>query len=167
MCEKIRDTILKVKNQNGFTLIELIVVTAIIGILAALGASYFGYAKNRSADSQAFVESRHLMTAVNDAFLNMEDIDFDTPDAGVTGPIGNKIAGGLPGSRPAVFTLSSEVRARLDGESTTGAGGGYLVGYIWNINGTNDDGTDGTASGKKEYYYFIEEDSNTILVPSF
>lgn len=160
MCEKVRDTILKVKNQNGFTLVELIVVTAIIGILAALGASYFGYAKNRSADSQAFVESRHLITAVNDAFLNMEDIYFGNGGL-VIGPVGIETNGG--GARPAVFTLSPEVRARLDGKSTTGAGGGSLEGYIWNINGTND----GTMSGKKEYYYFIEEDSNTILVPSF
>jgi hypothetical protein len=94
----------------------------------------------------------------------MDDVDFDTPDAGVTGAVGNKTSGG--GARPAVFTLSPEVRARLDGESTTGPGGGSLEAYIWNVNGS-DDPAAVFSGGKKEYYYFIDEDSNTFLVPSF
>ena len=102
------------------------------------------------------------MTAVNDAFLNLEDIDFGDGSIDITGPIGDTTSGG--GARPPVFLLSAEIRARLDGMSTTSPGGGYLTAELWCINGTNDDSTD---SGKKEYLYIIDENANIISAPSF
>ena len=60
--------------------------------------------------------------------------------------------------------MSNEVRARLDGQSTTSPGGGFLTAELWNVNGT-DDGT--TISGKKEYLYIIDEDTNIISAPIF
>lgn len=160
MDEKHTASIIKINNQNAFTLVELIVVVAIIGILTMIGTTYFTYLKFRSGDSQAFVEGRHLLTAVNDAFLNLEDIDFGDGSFDITGPVGDTTSGG--GARPPIFTLSNEIRARLAGQSTTNPGGGELTIEIWSINGTNDSLSD---SGKKEYYYFIHEDSVTILVP--
>jgi prepilin-type N-terminal cleavage/methylation domain-containing protein len=152
----------KISDHSGFTLIELIVVIAIIAILTAIGTTYFTYLKFRSGDSQAFVEGRNLMTAVNDAFLNLEDIDFDTSAAGITGPIGNKTTDDNP--RAPIFNMSNEIRARMVGQSTPSPGGGYFEAYVWSINGTVDDDT---VSQKKEYWYCIDENANVISAPSF
>ena len=152
----------KIINQKGFTLVELIVVVAIIGILTAIGSTYFTYLKFRSGDSQAYVEGRQLFTAVNDAFLNLEDINFGDGTSDISGPIGGTTIDG--NSRQPIFTLSSEIRARLDGESTSSPGGGFLTAEVYSINGTNDD--DG-INGKKTYTYVIDEDAYVISVPNF
>ena len=165
MDEKYSTAIRTFDNQKAFTLVELIVVIAIISILSAMGSTYFTYLKFRAGDSQAFVEGRNLMTAVNDAFMNLEDINFgdSLADGDITGPIGDTTSGG--GARTPIFTFSPEIRARMEGQSTTSPGGGFLTAYIWSINGTNDLGAH--YSGKKEYQYIIDENANIIWVPSF
>ena len=163
MDEKYSAAIKTFDNQKAFTLVELIVVIAIISILSALGSTYFTYLKFRAGDSQAFVEGRNLMTAVNDAFMNLEDIHFgDIEDPDFTGPVGIETLG--EGERPPIFTFSPEVRARMVGQSTPSPGGGYLEVELWSINGTNDPGSD---SLKKEYRYIIDETTNYILTPGF
>ena len=155
------NTIKKMSNQRGFTLVELIVVIAIIGILTAIGSNYYAALKLKSADSQAYVEGRNLMTAVNDAFLSLEDVKFgDGSD--IAGNVGDETSGGGP--RPPVYTLSPGIRARIDGQSTTAPGGGYFIAFIYNVAGTEDLAA---SSGKKEYYYFIDEDSGTMITPDF
>ena len=161
MDEKYSTAIRTFDNQKAFTLVELIVVIAIISILSALGSTYFTYLKFRAGDSQAFVEGRNLMTAVYDAFMNLEDIDFTTDIAGTTGSIGGTADGGGP--RSPIFTLSPEIWARMTLLSTPQPGEGVLIAQIWSINGTNDS----TPSGKKEYYYYINEDDNEIEAPRF
>lgn len=56
------------KTQNGFTLIELMIVVAIIGILASIAAPAYQDYVTRAKVSEAVVAIAHLKTHMNDAF---------------------------------------------------------------------------------------------------
>lgn len=57
-----------VSKRNGFTLIELMIVIAIIGILAAIAIPNFIAYRNKSYCSQAESDAEHIFSAVADYF---------------------------------------------------------------------------------------------------
>jgi type IV pilus assembly protein PilA len=60
------------RNEKGFTLIELMIVIAIIGILAAIAIPQFSAYRARSYNAAAMSDVRNLMTAQEAYF-----VDFD------------------------------------------------------------------------------------------
>ncbi len=109
------------KNEKGFTLIELMIVIAIIGILAAIAIPQFNAYRARSFNAASNTDLRNVMTAEEGYFT-----DYDTYTA---------VAGNLTGSYG--LTTSSGVVLTLTADSTSytvrsinsNAGADYQVTY--------------------------------------
>ena len=106
-------------NKKGFTLIELIIVVAIIGILAAIAVPQFMQYHSRSYMTTARTDARNAHTAVH-AWL-------------ADNPGGNPPAETIIG--PAAGVNYPEVRAS-DGSTISIAAGGSVTVTHANVNGS-------------------------------
>jgi type IV pilus assembly protein PilA len=79
MLQKLRNT-----NEKGFTLIELMIVIAIIGILAAIAIPNFISYRNKGYCSAAENDAKSIVAAVADYFSNPNNqtISNDSLDPG-------------------------------------------------------------------------------------
>lgn len=82
MLQRIRN---KKQGQKGFTLIELMIVIAIIGILAAIAIPNFISYRKRSYDSAAQSDLKNFMTAQEAYFVDYEKYaDFESTTGNAT-----------------------------------------------------------------------------------
>ena len=64
-------------DNKGFTLIELMIVIAIIGILAAIAIPQFSAYRRRSYNSSAKSDARNLATALEAYYVDYSTYDTD------------------------------------------------------------------------------------------
>jgi len=61
------------RNQKGFTLVELMIVVAIIGILAAIAIPQFAKYRARAQNSAALSDMRNLKTDLEGYFAEWQE----------------------------------------------------------------------------------------------
>lgn len=94
------------RNQQGFTLIELMIVIAIIGILAAVALPAYQDYTVRSKMSEVVLQSDALSGSLGDCMMNKDDItSCDASGAGIVvgdpDKLSNYINGNVVVTKPA------------------------------------------------------------------
>lgn len=152
----------KINNEDGFTIIELMIVVVIVGILAQMATFFALDIRKRTFDAVALTDGKNLMTVAAGTFIALEDVDFThIPSYGSN--VGAYDTNGIP--RSPVFTLSPGVRAEIVGSSGLIAGTGFIDAFVFHENGTDDAGAL-SGNGKREFYFSLDEMTSAITSPS-
>ncbi len=131
----------RLKTRKGFTLMELVVVMAILAILSAIAITYYHDIMKSSYDLTAKSDARSLITALHGAFFD-ESLVVDFAASASDSVIGE----------PVIFTFSPGVRARGVRGLKTPWGDGEFYAQIYHVNGTA--GIDYTIEIDEELDYF-------------
>lgn len=153
------------KNKKGFTLMELMVVIAIVAVLSAIAVFNYIPIRAKALDSAALSDARNIVSSVVNAITNSANIDFNKGGAvfGAPGAVGAFDT--ATNSRTPIFTLSIGVVARITGDSIQNPGGNNTVfsAFIYHTGGTTDPTT---LSGKKEFFCFVDADAGISSAPN-
>ena len=149
----------KLKNNKGFTFVELLMVFIVLGILAQIALTFMIDLRSRSSDVMAISDGRNLITVVKNNFVGLDDVNYEMINGS---DIGVETAGGV--ARPPVFTLSPGVTIKVTNGSKSGTPGDCsFEAWLSHTSGTTDPaGLNMTGTGKREFYYFADESFDTI-----
>jgi type IV pilus assembly protein PilA len=96
-------------NNKGFTLIELMIVIAIIGILAAIAIPNFIAYRDKAYCSSAETDVQTVMGAIADYFSNPDNVTVSEANLGLTDGAGGDLSNGNTYTLTGVGTNSYRV----------------------------------------------------------
>ncbi|NVM22470.1 MAG: prepilin-type N-terminal cleavage/methylation domain-containing protein [Desulfobacterales bacterium] len=103
----------KKRNEKGFTLIELMIVIAIIGILAAIAIPNFIQYRKRAYNSAANADSKNLYTAAQAYYT-----DYPTGAPGLA----DLVAYGFRQSKDVVISITAATQSNFGATTDHGSG---------------------------------------------
>lgn len=153
----------RLKDNRGFTFIELLMVFIVLGILTQVGLTFMIDLRSRSSDVMAISDGKNLITVVRNNFVNLDDVDYTKTNGS---DMGVETTGG--DNRVAVFTLSPGVKVVVTGgsESNGTPDTGFFEAWLYHENGT-DDPASTTGCGKREFYYYADEPNDLYSIATF
>jgi prepilin-type N-terminal cleavage/methylation domain-containing protein len=153
MMQRKRPIITIYKNDYGFTLMELMVIIAIIGILASIAIGNYRDTRMKVIETAALSETQLLGKVVYNVFLEGGDVNLShLPGAGPN--IGTLDTSG--NSRSPIFKLSNGLVAQITGNSDWGGtGSGMCVAEVWH------------PLSPKSYWFVIDEAGGTSSFPTY
>ncbi len=133
-------------NEKAFTLIEVMIVIAIMSGLAAIAFANFGHLKTKAYDATALVDTRNLVDSIVNVILSDEDVNFSA--ISLSGAVGIEDRAGIP--RTPVFYLSPGVSANIT----------QVVGETYNVQAEIFH-----TRGTKDFSCIVDEAADLVSLP--
>lgn len=122
-------------RKNGFTLIELMIVVAILGILLAIAIPAYSVYTTRTKVSEGLVIAGPLKQAVSETFLSSGTFPNDSSEAGVVPSSSQYVSLAEIGPNGVITVTYQNISSDVDGATITMVPTGSATEVTWDCAG--------------------------------